>query len=43
MSESHCVPIAMAVEPSGTILVTDVGRNKVVRLSRDGRVLAEWG
>jgi hypothetical protein len=33
----------VAIEPSGTILVTDVGRNKVVRLARDGTVLATWG
>ena len=39
----RCLPRAVAVEPSGTILVTDVGRNRVVRLERDGTVLATWG
>jgi tripartite motif-containing protein 71 len=42
-SNDRCVPRGVAVEPSGTILVTDVGRNKVVRLARDGTVLATWG
>jgi hypothetical protein len=42
-SNDRCVPRGVAIEPSGTILVTDVGRNKVVRLARDGTVLATWG
>ena len=42
-ANERCVPRGVAVEPSGTILVTDVGRNAVVRLARDGTVLATWG
>ena len=42
-ANERCVPRGVAIEPSGTILIADVGRNKVVRLSRNGTVLAEWG
>lgn len=42
-SNERCIPRGVAVEPGGSVVVTDVGRNVVVRLGRDGTVLATWG
>ena len=42
-SNERCIPRGVAVEPGGSVVVTDVGKNVVVRLGRDGTVLATWG
>ena len=42
-SNDRCIPRGVVVEPGGSVVVTDVGRNVVVRLGRDGTVLATWG
>jgi len=42
-SNERCIPKGIAGEPGGSVVVTDVGRNVVIRLGRDGTVLATWG
>lgn len=36
-------PRAVAVDPAGSVYVADTGRNRIVKLSAQGRVLEIWG
>jgi len=42
-SNDRCIPRGVVVEPGGSVVVTDVGRNALLRIGRDGTVLATWG